>query len=227
MSLNNNIEERKKYFYDNVKIEKEDMVRAEKYLTSKGVESHIAILELLKPYYDGKIDYEYISSTYRYDKRIRNTLFKYLAYLEEYYRALILDRYNEKVDKLNIHKNLNNKYKLFNDLRISLEEILFSDLKNQIYKIKKELSDIYLFPSNDYLKENLNAIVDLRNAVMHNKLLVLHHNFKECYPDFTRETKDELFELTAVEHMKRHLARILNSVGETDKANQLLDKEEE
>lgn len=45
--------------------------------------------------------------------------------------------------------------------------------------------------------------------------------------DFTRETKDELFELTAVEHMKRHLARILNSVGETDKANQLLDKEEE
>ena len=44
--------------------------------------------------------------------------------------------------------------------------------------------------------------------------------------NFARETKDELFELSAVEHMKRHLARILNSIGETDKADALLNNKE-
>jgi len=43
--------------------------------------------------------------------------------------------------------------------------------------------------------------------------------------EFTRETKDELFELSAVEHMKRHLARILNSIGQTSKAEQLLNND--
>lgn len=40
--------------------------------------------------------------------------------------------------------------------------------------------------------------------------------------EFDRETPEELFELAAVDHMKRHLARILDSVGETNRAHQLM-----
>ena len=190
MNLNNNIESRKKYFYDNINLKEEDKERAIKYLKSKGVESHIAIMELLKPYYDnGKIDYELIASTYRYDKRIRNTLFKYLAYLEEYYRGLILDKYNSNFDKLKCINALKSKYEEHGDLRIALEEILFSELKNQIVKIKEEYEDVYIFPSIKYMDSNLNALVELRNAVMHNKLLILRRNFKECYPDFEKNSK--------------------------------------
>lgn len=45
------------------------------------------------------------------------------------------------------------------------------------------------------------------------------------YDNFVRESKEELYEYAAVEHMKKHLARILSSVGETSKANELLSTE--
>lgn len=83
---------RDEVFYKNLIISDEDKIRAEKSLKSKGVEKHIMIKERLLNWSDSdSIEYEKVASTYRYDKRIRYTLFKYISYLEEFYRAVILD----------------------------------------------------------------------------------------------------------------------------------------
>ena len=85
---------REEVFYKNLIISDEDKIRAEKSLKSKGVEKHILIKERLLNWSTSEsIEYEKVASTYRYDKRIRYTLFKYISYLEELYRAVILDNY--------------------------------------------------------------------------------------------------------------------------------------
>ena len=74
---------REELFYKNLLIDDADKIRAVNALKSKGVEKHILIKEKLLAWNESdKIEYSKIASTYRYDKRIRNTLFKYISYLE-------------------------------------------------------------------------------------------------------------------------------------------------
>ena len=42
--------EREQYFFDNIKIKDEDIPRAKQAIYSKGIEKHIIILEMLKPW---------------------------------------------------------------------------------------------------------------------------------------------------------------------------------
>ena len=92
------MDSRREEFYKNLIIDEEDKERAERFLTSKGVEKHIILKEKLFNWIEGdKIEYSLIASTYRYDKRLRNILFKYISYLEEFYRSVILDEYRYKV----------------------------------------------------------------------------------------------------------------------------------
>ena len=74
---------RKDLFYKNLIIDEEDRPLAEKFLASKGVEKHLILKEKLFNWIeDDKIEYSMIASTYRYDKRLRLILFKYISYLE-------------------------------------------------------------------------------------------------------------------------------------------------
>ena len=76
-----NMTKREEEFYKNIIIYDEDKIRAEKSLKSKGVEKHILIKERLLNWSESdSIKYEKIASTYRYDKRIRAVLFKYISY---------------------------------------------------------------------------------------------------------------------------------------------------
>ena len=89
---------REEVFYKNLIVGDEDRIRVEKSLKSKGVEKHILIKErLLNWSMSDSIEYAKVASTYRYDKRIRYMLFKYISYLEEFYRAVILDNYVNRV----------------------------------------------------------------------------------------------------------------------------------
>ena len=92
-----NMTEREKIFYQNLIVCDEDKIRIANYLKTKGIEKHILIKEKLLSWSEsGNIEYTKVASTYRYDKRIRLVLFKYLSYLEEFYRAIILDHYITK-----------------------------------------------------------------------------------------------------------------------------------
>lgn len=105
--------ERDKKFYQNLIIGDEDKNRATNALKSKGVEKHILIKDRLLTWSESdSIEYTKVASTYRYDKRIRYILFKYLSYLEEFYRGVILDNYLQNTDQVfwvkQLQVNLNN-----------------------------------------------------------------------------------------------------------------------
>lgn len=167
-------------FYKNLEIEEEDKPRAQKALKAKGVEKHILIKNKLLSWYSGdKIKYTQIASTYRYDKRIRKILFKYISYLEEYYRAVILDNYYNNYNDLlkTIQREI---YEFEGNLNDALEHLEFRVLLKQITSLPQEIRDLCSLPQKR-LKENIYALKELRNAVMHNKFLLLYRGFSICY----------------------------------------------
>lgn len=68
-----------------------------------------------------------------------------------------------------------------NDLNDALEHLEFSFLLTQCHRLPEEIKN-KCFPSNcNHLNKNLFALKELRNAVMHNKFLLLHRGFNVCY----------------------------------------------
>lgn len=182
---------REEVFYKNLIISDEDKIRAEKSLKSKGVEKHILIKErLLNWSASNSIEYEKVASTYRYDKRIRYTLFKYVSYLEEFYRAVILDSYMLDVKPRFWIKDLREQLNAYdNNLNDALEHIDFSSLLIQCQRLPKEIRSLCGFPIGKHLKENSIALKELRNAVMHNKFLLLYRGYDVCYVDGVDDNK--------------------------------------
>lgn len=175
--------EREEIFYHNLIISEEDLVRAANNLGSKGVEKHILIKEKLLNWSENSdIEYTKIASTYRYDKRIRIVLFKYISYLEEFYRGIILDNYLNDVKQKFWVKELREKLEEYNDnLNDSLEHLDFSSLLLQCQRLPYNIRELCCLPKSQHLKNNAIALKELRNAVMHNKFLLLYRGFEECY----------------------------------------------
>ncbi|MDE7328478.1 MAG: hypothetical protein K2N57_01860 [Clostridia bacterium] len=175
--------EREEFFYSNLIIDENDKERAKKALKAKGVEKHILIKEKLLAWSQTEeIKYAEVASTYRYDKRIRNTLFKYISYLEEFYRSIILDNYIYNVKQrfwLKDFRELLENYEY--NLNDALEHLDFSSLLFQCQKLPTEIRSLCCFPKSSYLSNNIKALRVLRNAVMHNKFLLLYRGFEECY----------------------------------------------
>lgn len=171
-------------FYKNVVIDDEDKPRAERALKSKGVVKHNLIKEHLMAWRVGKtIRYSEIASTYRYDKRIRNTLFRFISYLEEFYRGIILDNYHDKDNQKFWVEDLRENLKEYdNDLNQALERLDFPNLIFQARKLPQKVREKCEFPKS-HLQENAFALKELRNAVMHNKFLLLFKGFETCYVD--------------------------------------------
>ena len=174
---------RKSVFYTNLIIEEADIPRAEAALGAKGIEKHIIIKEKLRAW-NNEVDVEYtkIASTYRYDKRLRFILFKYISYLEEHYRSILLDEYASNSESYDLIKYINEKLTSNgNDLNNVLEDINFSLLIRQIQKLPDSLKEAHSIRSNIHSKSNFKALITLRNAVMHNKFLLLYRGYDKCY----------------------------------------------
>lgn len=63
----------------------------------------------------------------------------------------------------------------------ALEHLDFASLLIQSQKLPKAIKELCHFPSGKHLKDNSIALKELRNAVMHNKFLLLYRGFNECY----------------------------------------------
>lgn len=176
---------RKDIFFKDLIIDEEDKPFAERYLASKGVEKHIILKEKLFNWIEGdKIEYSMIASTYRYDKRLRQILFKYISYLEEFYRAVIFDAYRFFTHNINWIDEAKEILDKFNgDLNDALERMEFSTLLKQANQFSPRIRRRFLFPRSKYHKENSIALKELRNAVMHNKFLLFYRGFEPCYID--------------------------------------------
>jgi len=165
-----------------IDINEGEIKKAEYYFALKGVNLHHSIYLYLSSFTTSKIKYCEIATTYRYDKRIRKVLYKYIALMEEKIRAYIDNKYSDAIDQLRITTKIANTLKSEKDLFRALDKTLFSDLISQVLDLTKE--DIHLmFPDTIIESKNLKALAELRNAVSHNRFLLNYLGFKECTID--------------------------------------------
>lgn len=156
------------------------------YIKVKGLSLHLEIYDyLLKENNNQAITWKQISDELRLDKGLRDTLYIYLATLEEYIRAFISNKYEDDINqpfwisgkgRNNIKGNISKGTSLFK----ALQETDLGTLINQVNAL----------PSNDIKElfgevgtsENLVAITELRNCIGHHKFLKTY-KFKECTVD--------------------------------------------
>jgi hypothetical protein len=166
-------------FIELIDINLEEIDKAKHYLSLKGVNLHHSIYLYLSSYTVSKIKYCEIATTYRYDKRIRKVLYKYIGLIEEKIRAFIDNKYSDQMDQINLITRIAHTLKREKELYKALDKTLFSDLIKQVTYLSKE--DIHsIFPNTIVDPKNLRALAELRNAVSHNRFLLNYLDFKEC-----------------------------------------------
>lgn len=153
------------------------------YIKVKGLSLHIDIYKyLLKENNNQAITWKQISDELRLDKGLRDTLYIYLATLEEYIRAYITNKYED-----NINQSFWMSGKGRNDIKgnISKGAELFKALQET--DLGTLINQVNVLPSNDIKElfgeagtvENLAAVKELRNCIGHHKFLKTY-KFKEC-----------------------------------------------
>jgi hypothetical protein len=157
----------------------------EKYKRLKGVYLHKQVYDILLEANGGGVAYHELSSIIRYDKNLRDTLYIYLATIEEQLRVLLLDNFDLKPNTPKFKR------------RPSTQTLCEALLPKQDY----ELSELYFKLQADFkvlmetcVEKNIVSISDevmalvkqLRNDVMHHHLLIFGgaHNLKEAKDNF-------------------------------------------
>lgn len=166
-----------KIFLDKINCDEKDIGSARHYMDVRGIEEHLIVAEYLQSYKPNKVTYQEVATALRYDKRIRRILYKYIGYFEERIRAYIANKYSDKTDLLSLTDVIRKKLRK-QSLYEALSEISFGQLILQSKKLPaEEKEELYSMDSvND---RNLDAIIELRNEVAHNRFL-LHRKFRPC-----------------------------------------------
>lgn len=193
----NNFELELKNFLEklNIKYYSKEWNAASYFIRTKGLYIHEAIYKFLQDKLNNKreITYEEIATTFRYDKKLRNLLYKFIAMIEEKLISIISNFYGDKIDDIKIPE-----IKTKQDIHKNIEELKNGLKTNSIWQIFKNL-DFYwtiiifcknakeymwknwLFKSNSMqeVKDSLHKIRKLRNIVNHNKMLFLELTLDE------------------------------------------------
>lgn len=156
------------------------------YIKVKSLSLHKEVYDyLLKENNNLALTWKQISDELRLDKGLRDTLYIYLATLEEYIRAYISNKYEDDINQLfwisgkdrnDIKGNINKGIPLFK----VLQETDLGTLINQVNALP--INDIKELFGEVCTKENLVAVKELRNCIGHHKFLKTY-KFKECTVD--------------------------------------------
>ncbi len=136
-------------------------------IKNKGYYLHKQIYDVYCSYNEDEISYDELSRMVRYDKYIRNVLFKFLATFEEQLRAKLFEKYeldltndyNTLKEKKSDKENSNFYWKTYD------KDFTFKKL---IELIKDKLKELNIELTYVELKE----ICKLRNKVMHHNLII-------------------------------------------------------
>lgn len=151
---------------------------AKKYIGLKGVVQYKRALDYclessLSPSYTN------VSALYRYDKRLRDNLYRYLGTAEEYIRAIIGNYYEDNYGGLIKTKPFEIKYDSFNSVSLTLEHLTLWELIQMVLRNTELFQEIY---DMENLETNLNALRVLRNKVGHHNFL-LSEKYETCIKD--------------------------------------------
>lgn len=156
-------------FFILVDIDENEKGPAKEYIDLRGLQEHIDMATYLSSFISNrKPSYKEVATTFRYDKRIRRILYKYIGLLEEYLRAYICNNFS-RPSQLGLKT-----YK-------KLYDYIYSSLFSSLIKIIWSLDSVHkdsIFKTNNVLKKNLVALVGLRNAISHNRTIINYNNFE-------------------------------------------------
>lgn len=139
-----------------------------------------------------KFSYDVLSQHYRYDIKLRRALYKIISFTEIAMRATIANKYGtKKISEMNIEEDIKRitgkvidfnrceKKKISSVFDSGNEINLFEFLENVDMQILNKIFCILdkelienIFSYDGHLKDNLDSMRKLRNAVMHNNLLI-------------------------------------------------------
>ncbi len=181
-----------------------DEKNAKFYFRVKGMKFYQKLIDHLEKN-KSLITWQNVSSLFRYDKRLREKLYIYIATLEEYIRAFLSNKYENEPDQFFWQDGKNEKLKVKG--RISKGEGVFDVVKEtdfntlilQLDKISKEVLN-EIFENVNEIETNLKAIKELRNAVSHHAFL-LDYKFNECFFNGVKEN--------SLEHNIKNLIQLL------------------
>ncbi|MBU1142547.1 MAG: Abi family protein [Firmicutes bacterium] len=178
---------KKLYFDPNNDKEHND---AEFYLRVKGVAFHQKIMTHLGVDFDDDksiIEWSKVSALLRYDKKLRDKIYIYIATLEEYMRAYLSNKYEDNPiqpfwqDGRTPRSKVKSRIKDGECVSEVLQSIEFGDLLNQIKNISTD--DLNgMFDTMTDIHSNLDAVRELRNAVSHHAFL-MNYMFRKCIVD--------------------------------------------
>ncbi len=168
-------------FLSTIDISPNELNNAKRDLFSKGIENHKEIRDALYSFRRKKVKYSEIASAYRYDKRIRFVLYRYISYIEEFFRARVVDFFvecsnDEKSEIFIKKKKPHNRIETVDEI-YALD---FNNLSALLIKIPN-FESLCKFPPNEHIKQNIKALIVLRNAVMHNRFLQFFNSYKPCF----------------------------------------------
>jgi len=148
-----------------------------KYIKLKGIFLHKQVYDIIL-LTDEKATYSEISTIIRYDKYLRDVLYKYLSALEEQWRSLLFEYFEYdsskdeiltgdiKIDKVipKIDYSSSNFYWATYNKNFTLNKLI------TIMKPKIELLGLNVYD------DEFDTIKDLRNKVMHHNLIMFSHH---------------------------------------------------
>lgn len=172
-----------KEFWDKIIISEKEKEASEYFLRYRGIAEHENVRVFLQSMKETTVTYSEIATVFRYDKRIRRIIFKYVGFLEEYLRAYISNTYGNNIKELQYTKKLKGALDKFGDLFLALSDLTFGQLINQIKLFRdEEKYDIFPCLRNGRLlnNSNLDALVILRNEVYHNRFLLDNKRLSVC-----------------------------------------------
>lgn len=165
-------------FFDKVSIEEIDKAKAIYYLDTRGIREHIFVADYLQSLKADKVTYDEVATAFRYDKRIRRIIYKYIGFLEEYLRAYLINHFNSNVNELETTKVLFELLKKYKDLYPAVSQLTFGNLISQVKKLPiSHRNNIFMI---DTKNKNLDALVGLRNEVNHNRFLLHNKSLRSC-----------------------------------------------
>lgn len=103
----------------------------------------------------------------------------FIGLFEESIRAFISNRYSDQISQLELTNKMEKYLEEEGMLFKALDRALFSELIQQVIILStQDLTE--LFPNATDIETNLRAILELRNAVSHNRFLLNYMDFKPC-----------------------------------------------
>ena len=107
--------------FDKLIFENKEMNDFKKFIKIKGIYLHKQIYDALLSYNKDKVTYYELSSVIRYDKSLRDILYKYLATFEEKLRSELFERYDVESNNFQ-YKSLKGLGKLKKDIKSKMNK---------------------------------------------------------------------------------------------------------